>query len=225
MRLRAVLTAGALTASLLATGLPVHAATSDPAQVSVTKAKAQKLAKAAVLTKSDLAAFRSSPSEPNTPEYETELAECLGVKIPTPVAENPGLSFEKGAQTIDSTAYVLSTGKAAKADFNAFMTKKADNCVAKSFRAGFEAEGATVDSVRVRRFALSVPGADAAFGQRYTISGSFDGFAFQVVGLSLNIRIGPTQFSVGPTRYDGKDPNLTQAQGLVAKLVKRVRAV
>lgn len=225
MRLRVALTAGALTASLFAMSLPAEAAPSDTGQVAITKAKAEKLAKAGVLTKNDLKTFRSEVNEGNSAEYQASLYECLGAKMPTYVAENPGRTFEKRALTIDSSAYVVNTKKAAKADFKAVMTKKGDNCIARSFRVAFEQEGATVDSVKVRRFAVSVAGADIAFGQRYTMSGSFDGFPFVVVGLSVNALVGQTELSVGPTRYDGKDPNLTQAQSLIAKLVKRVQAV
>lgn len=225
MRLRVAMTAGALTASLLAMSLPAEAAPSDTAQIAVTKAKAEKLAKAGVLTKNDLKTFRSEANEGDSTDYEASLYECLGAKVPTYVAKNPGRTFEKRALTIDSSAYVVNTKKAAKADFRAVMTKKGDNCIARSFRAAFEQEGATVDSVKVRRFAVSVAGADVAFGQRYTMSGSFDGFPFVVAGLSVNALVGQTELSVGPTRYDGKDPNLTQAQSLIAKLVKRVRAV
>lgn len=225
MRLRVAMTAGALTASLFAVALPAEAAPADTAQVAITKAKAEKLAKAGVLTKNDLRTFRSEVNEGDSPEYAASLYECLGAKVPTYVAKNPGRTFEKRALTIDSSAYVVNTKKAARADFKAVMTKQADRCIARSFRVAFEQEGATVDSIKVRRFAVSVAGADIAFGQRYTMSGSFDGFPFVVVGLSVNALVGQTELSVGPTRYDGRNPNLTQAQSLVAKLVKRVRAV
>ena len=225
MRLRVAMTAGALTASLFALSLPAEAAPADTAQVSITKAKAEKLAKAGVLTKNDLRTFRSEVNEGDSPEYAASLYECLGAKVPTYVAKNPGRTFEKRALTIDSSAYVVNTKKAARADFKAVMTKTADRCIARSFRVAFEQEGATVDSIKVRRFAVSVAGADIAFGQRNTMSGSFDGLPYVVVGLSINALVGQTELSVGPTRYDGRNPNLTQAQSLVAKLVKRVRAV
>lgn len=225
MRLRVAMTAGALTASLFAVSLPAQAAPSGTARVTITKAKAERLAKAGVLTKNDLRTFRSEVNEGDSAEYRVSFYECLGAKVPTFVAENPGRTFEKRALTIDSSAFVVNTKKAARADFKAVMTKKGDSCIARSFRAAFEQEGATVDSVKVRRFAVSVAGADLAFGQRYTMSGSFEGFPFVIVGLSVNALVGQTELSVGPTRYDGRNPNLTQAQSLVAKLVQRVRAV
>lgn len=225
MRLRVAVTAGALAASLFAISPPAEADPGATAQPVITKAKAEKLAKAGVLTRNDLTTFRSEVNEGDSAEYEASLYKCLGAKVPTYVAKNPGRTFEKRALTIDSSAYVVNTKKAAEADFKAVMTKRGDSCIARSFRVAFEQEGATVDSVKVRRFAVSVAGADIAFGQRYMMSGSFDGFPFVVLGLSVNALVGQTELSVGPTRYDGRDPNLTQAQSLIAKLVKRVRAV
>jgi hypothetical protein len=229
MRLRSALAGGALIVSMLAssfaTTLPAGAAGTDATQVAITQAKAEKLAKAGVLTTKDLKTFRSEPYEEDSPEYIADFYGCLGAKPPKYLAKNPGRSFDKRALTIDSSAYVVNTPKAAKADFRAVMTKKGDSCLARAFRFAFEQEGATVDSIKVRRFALSIPGTDLAFGQRYVMSGSFDGFPFAVVGLTLNALVGQTQMSVGPTRYDGREPSLTQATSLVNKVVQRVRAL
>ncbi len=225
MRLRVALTAGALIASLLGANLPAEAARSDMGQIALTKAKAERLAKAGVLTKNDLKTFRSEVYEEDSPEYVAEIYGCLGAKAPKYLAKNPGRSFEKRALTISSSAYVVSTKKAAKADFAAVMTKRGDACLARAFRVAFEQEGATVDSIKVRRFALALPGTDLAFGQRYVMSGSFDDFPFRVIGVNLNALVGQTQLAIGPTRYDGREPSLAQAKSLLAKVVQRVRAL
>lgn len=227
MRARVLLTTGCVLAALLSPTAAV--ATGNAAgQPAVSKEKAQKLAKAGVLTKKDMTGFTAekNTADPTDAEDEAWYYACLGGKgVPTYVARNHGFSYSKGAQTLDSSADVVKSAKIGKADFKLVAGKKAPGCMKKAFARGLEREGGAIESVKIKKIAVDVEGADLAIGYRYDILASIQGVLIRLVGHDLYVLVGPTEITLSPGRFDGKMPGLAKSEALAEKLVARVKAV
>lgn len=226
MRVRALLTAVGLASAMVVTTLPAQAATSRSGQGGITKTEAQRLAKAGVLTKSDLPSYdvERSTRDASDDEFDAALYACLGTKVPKYLARNPGRSFTLGALTIDSTADVLTTARAAKADFSRLKSKQGPVCYQKVF-AEFLGRFAEVQSLTVKRVPVVVANAQDAFAYKVDAALLIDGDELTLAGYLLAARVGPTEIIVSPGRYNGGSASLKQTKSLANKLAKRVAAI
>ena len=226
MRVRALLTAGGLAAALLATTLPADAATTQPAQPGITKAEAQRLARAGVLTKSDLPKYdvQRSTRGAMDDEFDAALYACLGAKVPTYLARNPGRSFTLGALTIDSSADVLTTTRQAKADFSRLKSKKGPACYQEVLNE-FLGRLGEVQSLTVKRVPVVVANAQDAFAYKVDAALLIEGEQLTLAGYLLAARVGPAEIVVSPGRYNGGSASLKQTRSLANKVAKRVGAI
>lgn len=227
MRVRAVLTAGCVAAGLLAAGLPAGAASAAPTAATITKTEAQKLARAGVLTRSDLPKFdvtrdiRGAEDD----EFDARFYRCLGVKMPKYLVRDPGRSFDLGSLSIESSADVLATVRQARADIKAVGSKKGATCFQQLLLEAYAEQGTEVQSLSIKKIPVTVANADQAFAFRLQATFSFEGDPVLVDGLLLGARVGQTEISLAPGRFGGGTPSLKQARALVNKLAKRVAAI
>lgn len=223
--LRALVAVAAVAAVPL---MPVSADAADQAaaQPALTRAKAAKLAKAAVLTPKDFPGFRVERDrvEPGHAEDDAAFYACVKAPMPTYRAQNPGFTFSRGALDIGTSAYVVSTGRAARADMKVAAGSRTLRCLQRAMLSTVEEQGAKA-KVSVRRVPVKVDGADAVVGFRYDVRGSFSGDPVQLRGYSVAALVGQTQFSVDAVRYDGRRPELPTLEALAAKAAKRVAAL
>lgn len=226
MRVRTLLTAAGVATALLATTLPADAATTRPPQSAITRTEAQQLAKAGVLTKSDLPKYdvERRTRDASDDEFDAALYACLGAKVPKYLARNPGRSFILGALTIDSTADVLTTARAAKADFSRLKSKKGPACYQKVL-GEFLGRFAEVQSVTVKRVPVVVANAQDAFAYKVNAALLIDGDELTLDGYLLSARVGPTEIIVSPGRFNGGSASLKQTKSLANKVAKRVAAI
>lgn len=199
---------------------------SGHAAAAIGKAQAKKLAKAGVLTKADLKGYTSEAQPVDRAEAADERAfyKCVGVKAPSYLARNVGVSFTKGSLTIDSSADVASSVTVAKSDLKAIKSTKSPACFRKSILALLERSGATVKSVSVKRESATVKGADGVSLLHIKAVADFGGTPLKLDGYLLSVLVGQTEITVSPGRFDGKSPSLKQSTALAQIVIERVRA-
>ncbi|GAA0604074.1 hypothetical protein GCM10009547_02280 [Sporichthya brevicatena] len=226
MRTPTLFTTGVVLAAFLIPAAAEAAPTAAEA-TGISKTKARKIVNAGVVKKTDVKGFTAEKyvADPADGGIEKALYKCLGGKAPKEVLSKDGPTLSKGAYTIDSGATVIATVKAARADAKLAQSEKAPRCLKRAMTTSVERDGGVVQRIKVKAIKIAVPGADVAFGYAYEFIVTHEDIAFLIVGYDLNALVGQTQLNVGPARYDGGDPNLKQALALLAKNVKRVRAV
>ncbi|WP_019876034.1 hypothetical protein [Sporichthya polymorpha] len=226
MRAPTLLTSAALVGALVAPAA-AEAAPSPADAAVITKTQAQKLANAGVVKKTDVRGFTAQKyvADPSDDQFDQELYQCLGGKPPKEVASKHGPTLFKDNVRIGSSAWVISTVKGAKADAKLSQSPKAPRCLKKAMTASIERDGGVVELIRLKPITMTVAGADVAFGIRYEIYAAVDDVSISMLGYDLNALVGQTELNVGSSRYNGPFPNLTQSKALLAKTVKRVRAL
>jgi hypothetical protein len=226
MRARAALTMGCLAASLLAAGLPAGAASAAPAAAGITKVEAQKLARAGVLTKSDLPKYdvERSTRDASDEEFDARFYQCLGVKAPKYLVRNPGKVYTLGNLSIDSYADVVASVRQARDDVKAVGSKKGAACYEQFMTEGAAEQGVEITSLSVKRIPFTVANADQAIAFRMTGVFSVEGNPLLLDGLVVVARVGQTQVVVAPGRYGGGTPSRKQARALTNKVAQRVAA-
>lgn len=231
MRVRALLTAWGLLVALLAPALlvatvPADATTTGPARAALTKTEAKQLAKAGVLTRSDLPNYdvERGTRDAADDEFDAALYACLGAKVPKYLARNPGRSFTLGALTIESLADVLTTPRQARADFSLLKSRKGPLCYQKVF-GEFLGRLGEVRTLTVTRVPVVVANAQDAFAYRVDAAFVIDGDELTLAGYLLAARVGATEVIVSPGRYNGGSASLKQARSLANKAAKRVAAI
>ncbi len=124
-----------------------------------------------MLKKTDLKGFEAErqTTDPSDAEGDASLYECVGAKIPTYLAENPGFAFTKSDLEI--------------------------GCWASQFRTAFEAEGIAIDKASVKLVKVEVAGADSALAYEYDIAGSLAGSPVGLRGFAVNALVGQTELS------------------------------
>jgi hypothetical protein len=233
MRAGVLLVAGGVAAALVSQAGPAQAAAASGGsagqhtQAAITTAKAKKLAKAGALTTKDLPGFDAAPqpADPKDAANERAVYKCLGAKVPTYAARNLGTAFTSGPLEVDSSADVISTVAAAKADLKAFTSDRAADCFKKALTRSFRQQGAVVSSVAVTPISVKVSGADAVIAYRYTAKATVQGQQLKLVGHELDILVGQTEISISPGVYNAPAPSVSTTVGLAKRLAKRVRAV
>ena len=227
MRVRVLLAAGVVLASLLSPIAADAASTTPSAANAISKDKAKKLAKAALLKKTDLPGYQSGrqQADPTDAQYDAALYDCVGAVKPKYIVDNPGLAFTKGQLEIDSQASVVDTGKHAKADAKALNTAKGATCYQQVLRSAFEDQGVIVNTISVKLAKATVEGVRTAFAFKYDLTGTINGAPIRLQGFDLNVLVGQTEVGLSIYRYDGKRPKLNQLVLLAAPLVERIRAV
>ncbi len=191
--------------------------------------QARNLAKAGVLAKNDLRGYERERLRAGQQDDSSEvtLYKCLGLKAPVFAARNRGFSYAspEEAMSIETSADVASSAKAAKRFITAMNSEKAPRCLEEQMSAFAESNGASVKNVKITPKKISVSGADGAvaFRSRATFEGEFGSLKFHYSQIFL--RVGPTEVSLRNDRYDGRTPGLALLASLTERLVKRVEAV
>ncbi|WP_019874150.1 hypothetical protein [Sporichthya polymorpha] len=223
--LRTLVVAAAL-ATVPLTPLPAGAA-DQAVKPTVTRAKAAKLAKAAVLTPKDFPGFRAQRDRvrPGDDADNTAFYACLRAQEPTYRAIDAGFTFTKGALDIGTVATVVSTERAARADMKVAAGKRALTCIRRSMASSLREVGGEVTRLSIRRVPVRVEGADVALGLRYDVRASVFGYPVRMRGYSVAVLVGQTQFSVDAARYDGRRPELPAVEALAARAAQRVAAL
>lgn len=198
----------------------------DTSVAAISKDRAKKLAKAGVLTKTDLKGWtqEAAESDPDDAADTKAYYKCLGAKVPTYLAKNKGYSYSKDPVIIDSSAQVVSSVTAANADLKAIKSSKAPACYEKQLTVAIERAGAKVKSMSVKAVTVSVKGADGAHAFQIKAVLDFGDQLATLNGYDLSVLVGQTEIAVSPGRYDGKSPTLKQSTDLAAVATKRVRA-
>lgn len=227
MPLRRPLLTGALAVALVAPALPAQAETGSTTRPAITRTEAQQRAKAGVLTRADLPQYEveRNTRDATDAQFDVALYKCIGVKAPKYLARNPGRSFTSGSLSIDSSADVVATVKAATADMKAVGSKKGAACYEGFLKQYFVEQGAEVESFSVTKIPVAVANADQAFAFRITGAFSVEGTPLLLEALLVAARVGQTEIVVSPGRFGGGMPSLKQSKALTNKLAKRVAAI
>ncbi|MGQ0466178.1 MAG: hypothetical protein ACT4QG_12740 [Sporichthyaceae bacterium] len=207
-----------------ATALSLLAPAAAQAAPTISKTKAQQLAKAGVLVKGDLKGYAAekTTADPTDAADEKALYTCLGATVPKRAARNLGVAYSKDSLSINSSADVIDSPAAAKKDLAAIKSKKAAKCFQQQFATILERSGVTVQSLSVTPVNISVASASDVAGYRIRGDIRFTDIATRIDGYFLGILVGQTQLSLTSTRFDNGAASRRQIAALAEVVAKRV---
>ncbi|WP_019874149.1 hypothetical protein [Sporichthya polymorpha] len=226
MFLRVVVTSAALALTSLVPVPAVAALGSSPDRVAIREAKAERLAKAAVLRRRDLPGY-SVQEQSRTSALEKDAAryECLGVEAPSYAARHDGRAFTKRPSQIGSRSVVLGTPERARADLARLATVRGVDCYGQALTALFTEQGAEVRRVLIEQVPVDVGAASLAIGFRYEVQARLEGAVVRIRGIDLHAQVGAAEVIVTSVRPDGRWPSLGQVERLAGRAAQRVARV
>jgi hypothetical protein len=198
-----------------------------PSPTALSKAQAESLAKAAVLTAADMPGYKAEEQtkDPDDEADDKRLAACLGTTKPTYLAENAGLTFTKGELEVDSSADVAPSVAAAKAELAAFRSDKLKGCLRSEFEKLLADSRGTITKFEVTPTPITVTGADDSFAFRFELGASVSGQQLRFTGFDLGALVGQVEPEISSFDPSGSSAfTLDQGVALLQKAVDRTRA-
>jgi hypothetical protein len=200
---------------------------SNPTPAPLTTAKAQALAKAAVLTAADMPGYKAEESkdDPNDKATDQRIAACLGTTKPTYLAENPGMTFTKGDLEVDSSADVAPSVATAKAEVAAFTSPKLKDCVKQEFAKLLADSHGVITAFEITPQSSTVTGADETFAYTFDLRASVAGQQLHFNGLDVGALVGQVEVDLSVFDQSGSSTfTVEQANALLQRAVDRTKA-
>jgi hypothetical protein len=231
LRTRLVRTAGAIPLMLVpaACGGPTAApGTHSPAASSapLTAAAARTIAEAAILTQNDLPGSFASPitRDASADAADEKLETCLGLAPASYLTRNYGKSFSQRTVEFESSADVRDTVAAARSRFSALNGPDGTRCMKATLSTSLTILGAAVASASLTPVSLHVPGSDASFGFRFSVTATVQGKTGKLTGFELGSLVGQVEIHVGVVTFGGQPVGLDRAAQLLSTATTRVRS-
>jgi hypothetical protein len=161
-------------------------------------AQAKKVAAAAVLLPRDLPGYRARANTRDKDDAAAELflARCMGRPSTSYLFRNPGRVFASQRTEVYSSADVVRTAAAARAEIVALKSAKGRGCVEALLTDALRRVGAGRPTVEAKPVPLSVPDSDADVAYFIEARGTKGGREVRLAYLMMASVVGQTQVSV-----------------------------
>ena len=194
-----------------------------PKKALLPKAKAEKVAQAAVLAPKDMPGYKAEALAGDRTR-ESKRDSCLGLKAPAYLVRNFGVAYANGTLTIDSNADVAPSVAAATKEIKVYQSTKGPACYEQLLRADLADASLTPTEVKVSKAAVHVAGADDAFAYRVEIKATGPSGPLTLTGWQVGSRVGPVTLGVTTLEMNTSTLTLQQVETLAGIAAVRAKA-